>query len=275
LKIRMKISTLFLLFLAIFTSTATSKDAFPETERSIASRIVGGQVASVGQFPYVAAVHKVTSDGSYFCGGTLLNNEWVLTAGICVESAISLVITLGTNTLKEETPNSLKLATDEYVLHPGFNPMTLDNDIGLIKFRMPITFTQYIRPVNYLPDFELLPGTPGVVAMGWGQTSDKNPDLMNDLHYVYLTPLSNEECELFYGNIVTDQIVCAGGNYNEGFCMGDSGTPLVRLRQGPTSTVVGVASFISRKGCDNSDPSGYTRTLNFVDWIRNVTGMEK
>lgn len=120
----------------------------------------------------------------------------------------------------------------------------------------------------------------------------ENPDLMNDLHYVYLTPLSNEECELFYGNIVTDQIVCAGGNYNEGFCMvwtstrkrswlnctvlqGDSGTPLVRLRQGPTSTVVGVASFISRKGCDNSDPSGYTRTLNFVDWIRNVTGMEK
>lgn len=51
-------------------------------------------------------------------------------------------IYLGTNNLKDlDNPNSLKLATDEYVLHPNYNPDTFENDVGLIKLRMAITFT--------------------------------------------------------------------------------------------------------------------------------------
>jgi hypothetical protein len=56
---------------------------------------------------------------------------------------------------------------------------------------------------------------------------------------------------------------------------GDGGTPLVRVRNGPTYTHMGVASFISQNGCESTDPSGYTRTLDYVEWIRNVTGLEK
>jgi secreted trypsin-like serine protease len=48
------------------------------------ARIVGGQQASPGQFPWQAAIYKYTADGRYFCGGTLYNEQWILTAGQCV-----------------------------------------------------------------------------------------------------------------------------------------------------------------------------------------------
>jgi secreted trypsin-like serine protease len=48
------------------------------------ARIVGGQVASPGQFPWQAAIYKYTADGRYFCGGSLYNEQWILTAAQCV-----------------------------------------------------------------------------------------------------------------------------------------------------------------------------------------------
>ena len=56
-------------------------------------------------------------------------------------SANLFTIQLGSNYLSAEDPNRLELATSSYVLHPDFNPNTLENDIGLIQLRIPIEFT--------------------------------------------------------------------------------------------------------------------------------------
>jgi hypothetical protein len=50
-------------------------------------------------------------------------------------------IQLGSNQLDGSDSGTLKLTTDSFVLHPDYNPDTLENDIGLIEFRMPVTFT--------------------------------------------------------------------------------------------------------------------------------------
>lgn len=42
--------------------------------------------------------------------------------------------------------------------------------------------------------------------------------LVDQLNYVYLTTLSNEECRLAFGNQVNEKMVCVDGNYNEGTC---------------------------------------------------------
>lgn len=42
--------------------------------------------------------------------------------------------------------------------------------------------------------------------------------LSNDLQYVNVTVLSNDECKLTYGNQITDEMVCIAGNYNQGTC---------------------------------------------------------
>jgi hypothetical protein len=101
-------------------------------------------------------------------------------------SGVLFVITLGSVTLKGDDPNRLTLSTSEYFLHPDYNPDTLENDLGLIKLRMPITFTgkvyscvnvsihvvfvDYIRPIAPLAMHEL-PAKPNLRVIGWGESS--------------------------------------------------------------------------------------------------------
>jgi len=46
-------------------------------------RIVGGNDAAEGLRPWMVGLNEVT--GEHFCGGSLITNEWVLTAAHCVK----------------------------------------------------------------------------------------------------------------------------------------------------------------------------------------------
>ncbi|KAJ3656394.1 hypothetical protein Zmor_015476 [Zophobas morio] len=236
------------------------------------SRIIGGEIANAGQFPFIAAIYKNTNDGTYFCGGSLISDQWILTAGQCVENGILFSIRLGITNLNSNDESSLRLATDYYVLHPDYNPDTLENDVGLIKLRMPITYSDYVKPVDYLPVVDLQAQS-GAVALGWGQNNDETAGLVDDLHWVALVVLSNAECKLVYGNQITDNMACGEGNYNQGTCQGDSGGPLVQDSGRGIRTQVGIASFISGNGCESTDPSGFTKIYPYTSWIYNITGM--
>jgi secreted trypsin-like serine protease len=182
------------------------------------SRIVGGNEAFVRQFPFAAAIYVRKDDGTYFCGGTLINNQWVLTSAHCVQNAVSFTIQLGSNTLQGNDTNRIVLSTNEYVLNPDFNPEILQNDIGLVKFRMPVEYTDYVTQIYAMPTFSLQNGATAV-AIGWGQTSDEESSLSNELRYADLTTVSNAECQQIYGNQITNNMVCVSGNYNEGTCI--------------------------------------------------------
>jgi hypothetical protein len=150
-----------------------------------------------------------------------------------------------------------KLATDTYVLHPEYNPDTYENDIGLIKLRMPVTLTSkliiiilhlYIFFVAYIKRLHLpyaeLADTAKGIAYGWGQTSDSkllssykmkmnyvkqffyltgDSELADTLNYVTLSAVSDAECRLTYGSQIRPNMVCFEGNYNEGTCFVSSG----------------------------------------------------
>lgn len=54
--------------------------------------------------------------------------------------------------------------------------------------------------------------------MGTSYSFLEDAGLVNELNAVFLVTLSNEECRLTFGNQITDNMVCASGNYNEGIC---------------------------------------------------------
>jgi secreted trypsin-like serine protease len=244
-----------------------------KAKKEIGGRIIGGQVAYAGQFPFLASINIHTNDGAYFCSGALLTNQWVLTAGHCVDGGILFTVQLGSHKLDGSDSGTLKLTTDSFVLHPDYNPDTLENDIGLIEFRMPITFTDYVKPVHALPGSPLSVNV-NLVTMGWGQINDEDPDLQNAVKYVSVTSLSNEECRITFGNQIVDTMLCATGNYNQGICFGDTGGPLIQYINRVEVAHVGIGSFISQNGCESPDPKGYTRTFDYVPWIKNLTGFK-
>jgi secreted trypsin-like serine protease len=233
-------------------------------------RIIGGKIAYAGQFPFAVAINVQTSDSKFFCGGALISNEWILTAGHCVYNAVLFTIQLGSKDLTTADSNRQTVATSDWVVHPDFNPDSIENDIGLIQLRLPVTLTGYIQQI-YMPTIELSDST-SVTVLGWGQTSDSDAELSENLRYQTVSTLSNEECRLFYGNQITENMVCAEGNYNQGTCIGDNGGPMVEYLSRYT-WVVGVASFISGNGCESTEPSGFTRIFPYVNWIRNITNV--
>jgi len=53
---------------------------------SIDSRIVGGSVTVPNEFPWQAfLIAYLPSGGANYCGGSLISNQWVLTAAHCLQ----------------------------------------------------------------------------------------------------------------------------------------------------------------------------------------------
>ncbi|XP_045898078.1 prostasin-like, partial [Micropterus dolomieu] len=112
------------------------------------TKIVGGQVATPGSWPWQASLR---TSGSHFCAGTLINNQWVLTtAKCCARSGVStstLTVYLGLQSLQGINPNQVSRTVSQIIIHPNFISGNIDNDICLLKLSSPVTFTIYIQPV--------------------------------------------------------------------------------------------------------------------------------
>jgi secreted trypsin-like serine protease len=183
--------------------------------KNIGARIIGGQEAKDKQFPFMAAINVETDNSTYFCGGALITNEWILTSGQCLSGAVVLTVSLGSIALEGEDPNRVIITTSEFTIHPDFDPTTLVNDIALLKLQVSVS-SDYIKPIK-LAEINL-PVILTPTALGWGQTKDDNNDLAPILNYVDVGVLTNEQCQLTYGSQIVDSMVCVGGSTNEGSC---------------------------------------------------------
>lgn len=113
-----------LVVLGFFLSAA----AFENNSYEIEPRMVQGYDAILGQFPYYAFLRILKRQKQNLCGGSLISNEWILTAGHCITNAIAIEVHLGgLSTLDYDNdghktinirPSSI--STSVYV-HPKYN----------------------------------------------------------------------------------------------------------------------------------------------------------
>ncbi|XP_054733965.1 brachyurin [Anastrepha obliqua] len=223
----------------------------------------------IEKFPYqVMLIGKQLWRKRILCGGTLLDQRWILTAGHCTMGVTHFDIYLGALTIEDTAEmGSLVLRSNKFIVHERFNPETAANDIALVKLPMDVAFTQRIQPASlpYTNRNDLLTGAK-VVATGWGANNEMSN--YNPMQFTELRVISNTECAHEF-DVVTDGVLCAKGLRDETVCSGDSGGPLVLKN---TQMVVGITSFGPADGCETNVPGGFTRVTHYLDWIEMKTG---
>lgn len=232
-------------------------------------RIVNGQATFPGQFPHQVLLY--INSGSSICGGSLLNDRWVITAAHCANNAVSFEVHLGAQSFSNRfEPGRIILTTSIKIIHYLYNPRTLNNDVALIKLPQRVQFSARIRPV-ILP-FALSANQfvgRSAIASGWGRMTTGG-SLAQTLQYASLQVISNPDCLSYYSSyLVPSSVVCVRGLQLQSSCNGDSGGPLVL--QSDNRTLIGVTSFGTSAGCNSGYPSGFTRITSYLTWIMQQT----
>ncbi|KAG8009161.1 Testisin, partial [Nibea albiflora] len=242
------------------------------------TRIVGGDNATAGSWPWQVSVHFLVSGrGIHICGGTLISDQWVLTAAHCIltTSTSPWVLYFGRETQSGPNVNEVKRTVSQIIVHPNYNNSLLNNDIALMKLSTPVNFSDYIRPVCLASNTSEFHNSTSCWSTGWGALG-MNESLPNSfpLQEIQIPVIGRKQCVCSYlveplANI-TDQMICAGKD-NKRVCFGDSGGPL-QCKQGSKWIQAGVTSF--GLGCDAPGiPEVFARVSEFQNWIKDqVTG---
>ncbi|XP_040294867.1 trypsin-like [Bufo bufo] len=217
-------------------------------------KIVGGSTCTKGSAPYQASLNA----GYHFCGGSLINNLWVVSAAHCFKTNIQ--VRLGEHNIAVSEGTEQFISSAKVIRHSRYNSRTLDNDIMLIKLSSPASLNTSVKPID-LPSGCAKSGTNCVIS-GWGNTLSSGtnyPDLLQCLKAPILT---DAECSGSYPGQITANMICVGFlQGGKDSCQGDSGGPVACSGQ-----LQGIVSW--GYGCALKNyPGVYTKVCNYNSWI--------
>ncbi|KAF2897709.1 hypothetical protein ILUMI_08464 [Ignelater luminosus] len=240
-------------------------------------RIVDGENATAGQFPYMISLSIVVNQTvmKHLCGGTILTTSWSVTAAHCIDDEIEILIKykyikMVGNTLIY-TKNYKQHDIDCYEIHPKFGN-EFGNDIALIRVEQP--FNGHYEKAIALPpsNFKYVIGTK-VIIIGWGHL-DQEGTKSDLLRYTEVRLIDDFSCKRAYQTgktreLNSDIMVCAGDDTHKNTaCFGDSGGPLIQeSNQSGESYQIGITSF--GRNCIPF-PVVFTRITAYLDWINDI-----
>merc|ERR1711893_510932 len=232
-------------------------------------KIIGGETATVGQFPWQASLEFF---GSHSCGASLISERWLVTAAHCVGYSPSFyTIVLGQHDRFSTSVGApVDYEVEQIIVHESWESGSgaFPNDIAVMRVVGAVdTSNRYVSTISLASgsnsDFY---GRSGQIS-GWGRTSTGGSGgLPRYLMYADIQVYTRSQCENTWGSNINDGHICVGDN-GKGACNGDSGGPLVVNNQ-----LVGATSW-GVNGCFTSYPSVYSSVPFFRSWIRANTGV--
>lgn len=227
---------------------------------------------------------SLTRRGGHFCGASILNEQWLLTAGHCVCNGLNQFMkphhisgVVGLHSISEFqknelASNSIEVNFQSIVVHPEYACTKVQDDIALLQMSNPLAIGLTVKPIC-LTTNSMLENSFAVVS-GWGWTKE---DLSEGIRPDKLRKASveiwrNKECERSFRDngradySILETQMCAGlKNGGVDSCWADSGGPLIS----DNNDLVGVVS--TGIGCARPGlPGIYTRVSRYIKWISSV-----
>jgi trypsin len=243
--------------------------------------VVGGVVVTdPADAPFIANLGE--------CGGTIVNDRWILTAGHCEDVKVVL---LGSY----DAQAGVAYEIEKDVVHPKYELRDIRAlyDFRLLKLKKKITFTDRIRPVRLAtPEFEKSGGmAPGRVATtyGWGAkvpiipVGERAPGKYDPALFNFERYLRRVDLPILARSVVNqwiresrrlDGTMLAAG-YRKGGkdnCYGDSGGPLVVRdpARGGERVQIGIVSWGFGGCAQPKKPSVYANVAWAYPWVMKV-----
>ncbi|XP_031631948.1 serine protease persephone-like isoform X2 [Contarinia nasturtii] len=254
----------------------------------IDERILEGDIAKNGEFPWMAALgYNSNYKISFGCGGTIISEHYVMTAAHCCTGKYPpVLVRVGKVSLKDVYTDETR-ATNYYIKnitrHPSYSVMTKKNDIALLKLTLKIAFNNAVRPACLHTNIEDVDTATKLIVTGWGNTNPNRESQSNDLRKIAVNTKPLNECNRFYlnynelANLASFRDGIDPGQYcvfdpegKRDACQGDSGGPLQYIPNNDPNTVTIVGIVSAGIACGADLPSLYTRVAFYIPWIESI-----
>lgn len=242
----------------------------------IDTRIVGGEVAKRYQYPFYVKLtitelnRFILLTTKHECGGTLISENAVLTAGHCLQFERQIIVRARFGFYHaNDTDGQQRSASKQNIVHEKYDPKTLENDIGLVLLAIDVRFTDTVKTIPISCEYTR-PET-AITIIGAGLLNSTDDELPSRLYWNTMTTITNMECARYFDDI-KDTLICAKGDAfrRQNTCHGDSGGPVVRTINGATK-LIALVSFGAIGDCGSGLPNGFTRVGSYSDWIAEKT----
>ncbi|XP_026666911.1 trypsin 5G1-like, partial [Ceratina calcarata] len=231
------------------------------------SRIIGGERASIEEYPFAVSLqnngtffgHQV----EHFCGGGIVGEKWIITTAQCALSVQVKAFHVRAGTSRYYEGGDV-YGVQTVVIHPAFNAINYDYDVGLVQLTDSIQFDTTKQPIKLPKVHSTIDDGSKIRVLGWGAYEFLGP-VSDQLLFSTMWKIDNAKCQQASGVFLTNRMFCAMSSSARP-CVGDSGSPVIYH-----DTLYGVASW--SRSCASQYPTAFTAIAEVKDWISEVIGM--